>query len=72
LDIISQDIIDPEGIMPAGDLMRDGGILPASVSQLIKGRLHLRMANVGHFSETKMPKAGMLIRYSLAANRPEY
>ena len=64
LDIVAQDIIDPEGVMPAGDLMRDGGVLPASVSQLIKGRLHLRMANVGHFSDTKMPKAGRLLNHT--------
>ena len=64
LDIISQDIIDPEGITTAGDPLRDGSVLPAAVSQIIKGRLHLRMANIGHFSEGKLSKAGLLSFFS--------
>ena len=60
LDVISTEYIEHENTVLAGDLSRDGSVRPVDVSTLLKGRLHLRMANVGHQADMGFSKSGML------------
>ena len=47
LDIVSTEYVEGESVIPSGDLSRDGGIRPVEVNTILKGRLHLRVANGG-------------------------
>ena len=40
--------------------MRSGSVRPVGVTPILKGRLHLRLANVGYSAEAKVLKAGTL------------
>ena len=59
LDVISTEYIEHENTVMAGDLTRDGSVRPVDVSTLLKGRLHLRMANVGHQADAGFSKSGV-------------
>eukprot|EP00062_Callorhinchus_milii_P012724 gi/632960062/ref/XP_007895981.1/ PREDICTED: nephrocystin-4 isoform X2 [Callorhinchus milii] len=39
--------------MPSGDLTRHGAVKPFGVTTLTKGRLHMRLGNIGHVSEQR-------------------
>lgn len=47
LDIIATEVSDDRGNSYTGDLSRGGSIRPVGVESLIKGKLHLRLANIG-------------------------
>ncbi|XP_066296453.1 nephrocystin-4-like isoform X4 [Branchiostoma lanceolatum] len=47
LDIITTEYSEDTPTL-TGDLTRGGSVRPVGVSTILKGRLHLRMANVGH------------------------
>ncbi|XP_072022580.1 nephrocystin-4-like [Amphiura filiformis] len=59
LDIITTEYSDDSSAM-TGDLMRSGSVRPVGVTPILKGRLHLRLANIGHSAEAKVLKAGTL------------
>ena len=59
LDVITTEFSEPDSAVPAGDPTMDGGVKTSlDAKMLIKGRLHLRMANVGHPSDGKLNKTG--------------
>lgn len=63
MDVVSTEYVEHETAVTAGDLTKDGSVRPVDVNTILKGRLHLRMANVGHQSETKLSKStGWLIK----------
>ncbi len=53
LDIFSTEYIERE-IVPSGDLTRNGSMQASDSSTVVKGRLHLRLGNVGHIPDTKL------------------
>lgn len=58
LDVMATEYIEHESTIPAGDLTQDGRVLPVDVRTVRKGRLHLRLANVGHPADNKFSKTG--------------
>jgi len=40
----------------AGDVTHDGAVNPVDVKTRVTGRLHLRLANIGHMSDLKTSK----------------
>ncbi|XP_078617317.1 nephrocystin-4-like isoform X2 [Branchiostoma floridae x Branchiostoma japonicum] len=50
LDIITTEYSEDTPTL-TGDLTRGGSVRPVGVSTVLKGRLHLRMANVGHLQD---------------------
>ena len=48
-------------MLPSGGMSRDGTFCPPEAKPLLKGRLHLRMANIGYASEGKHIKTGMAL-----------
>ena len=48
LDVMFTEYVEHESLIPAGDVTRDGSVRPVDVSTMLKGRLHLRLANVGY------------------------
>ena len=62
LDIMATEYIEHEAAIPAGDVTQDGRILPVDVRTVRKGRLHLRLANVGHPVDNKLAKGGSIPR----------
>ena len=42
--------------MCAGDVTRDGAVNPVDLKTRLTGRLHLRLANIGHMSDLKSSK----------------
>ncbi|XP_078696197.1 nephrocystin-4-like isoform X1 [Branchiostoma floridae x Branchiostoma belcheri] len=50
LDVITTEYSEDTPTL-TGDLTRGGSVRPVGVSTLLKGRLHLRMANVGHLQD---------------------
>ena len=59
LDIVSTEYVEGESVIPSGDLSRDGGIRPVEVNTILKGRLHLRVANVGHPADPSLSRTGI-------------
>ena len=57
LDVMSTEYIEHE-LLPSGDLTRDGSVRPVDVSTVLKGRLHLRMANIGYPADSKLTRSG--------------
>jgi len=55
LDVITTEYIEQE-MVAAGDVTRDGSVMPTEVNTLVKGRLHLRLGNVGHPLDSKLGK----------------
>jgi len=53
LDIFIVDCLDR---VCAGDVTRDGVVNPVDLKTRITGRLHLRLANIGHMSDLKSSK----------------
>ncbi|XP_077998235.1 nephrocystin-4-like [Glandiceps talaboti] len=58
LDVITTEYSEDSPAL-TGDLTRGGSVRPVGVTTILKGRLHLRMANVGYPIETKLLKPGM-------------
>uniref|UniRef100_A0A8C8SJT5 Nephrocystin 4 n=1 Tax=Pelusios castaneus TaxID=367368 RepID=A0A8C8SJT5_9SAUR len=44
----------------SGDVLRHGSVKPIGVYAVVKGRLHLRLANVGHVCEQRLKKSKSL------------
>nr|XP_006819889.1 PREDICTED: nephrocystin-4-like [Saccoglossus kowalevskii] len=57
LDVITTEYTEDSPAL-TGDLTRGGSVRPVGVTTILKGRLHLRMANIGHPIEVKLLKAG--------------
>ncbi|XP_071945028.1 nephrocystin-4-like [Antedon mediterranea] len=55
VDIITTEYSDDSPPM-TGDLTRGGSVRAIGVQTILKGRLHLRLANVGHMPDTKRQK----------------
>jgi len=53
LDIFIVDCLDR---VCAGDVTRDGVVNPVDLKTRLTGRLHLRLANIGHMSDLKSSK----------------
>ncbi len=58
LDVVSTEYVEGESVIPSGDLSRDGGVRPVEVNTVLKGRLHLRMANIGHPVDPDLSRTG--------------
>ena len=58
LDVISTEYIEPESIVQSGDLSREVQ-RPVENRHIHKGRLHLRLANVGYQADPKLARTGM-------------
>lgn len=74
LDVVFTEYVEHDGLLPAGDMTRDAASRPVDVSTLLKGRLHLRLANVGYPAERPLkagssaldlPKSGTVIEGGL-------
>ena len=63
LDVMATEYIEHDSAL-AGDMTRDGAPLPVDVNTLLKGRLHLRLANVGHPADHKLTRAGTTHRHT--------
>ena len=58
LDVLINEYSQDESVLPSGGISRDGTFCPPEAKPLLKGRLHLRMANIGYPSEGKHIKTG--------------
>ncbi len=58
LDIVSTEYVEGESVIPSGDLARDGGVRPVEVNTVLKGRLHLRLANIGRPGDPVLGRTG--------------
>ena len=58
LDVVNTEYIEHDGPVSSGDITRDGRVLPVNVNVNVRGRLHLRMANIGRLVDTKAAKTG--------------
>ncbi|XP_064610999.1 nephrocystin-4-like isoform X2 [Liolophura sinensis] len=61
LDVMLMEYEDDLTSNMTGDLHRGGSVRPVGVNTLVKGRLHLRMANVGHLPDMKAIKQVPLV-----------
>ncbi|XP_029434862.1 nephrocystin-4 isoform X2 [Rhinatrema bivittatum] len=59
LEIITTEY-EQDLMVMSGDMTRQGTVKPIGVHTVVKGRLHLRMGNVGHVSENKLRNSGVL------------
>ncbi|XP_033642216.1 nephrocystin-4-like isoform X2 [Asterias rubens] len=59
LDVITTEYGEDANAM-TGDLMRSGSVRPVGVKAILKGRLHLQLANVGHRVDVNVMKAGTM------------
>ena len=50
LDIMSSEVSESRGNSYTGDLNRGGSIRPVGVHTSLRGKLHLRLANIGMFT----------------------
>ena len=62
LDVVYTEYVEHETPLQAGDMTRDGAIRPVDVNTVLKGRLHLRMANVGHPADPKLNRGECVVR----------
>lgn len=62
LDVVLMEYEDDLTSNMTGDLHRGGSVRPVGVNTLVKGRLHLRMANVGHLPDMKATKQGKYLQ----------
>lgn len=60
LDVINTEYIEHDEGTILPDPVRDGNPLPVDVNTILKGKLHLRMANIGHPADHKLTRAGTL------------
>ncbi len=59
LDVISTEYVEPESVVQSGDLSREVQ-RPVENRHIHKGRLHLRLANVGYQADPKLARTGKL------------
>ncbi|XP_070560469.1 nephrocystin-4-like isoform X2 [Ptychodera flava] len=57
LDVITTEYTEDSPAL-TGDMTRGGSVRPVGVTTILKGRLHLRMANIGYPMDMKMIKPG--------------
>ena len=65
LDVVYTEYVEHETAIQAGDMTRDGSVRPIDVNTVLKGRLHLRMANVGHPADPKLRRGEITCRDSV-------
>ncbi len=58
LDVVSTEYTEPQVAVPSGDITREGFVKSMDVQTIVKGRLHIRLANVGHTADPKLSRAG--------------
>ena len=56
LDVVYTEYVEHDTSIQAGNMTRDGAVRPVDVNTVLKGRLHLRMANVGHPADPKLKR----------------
>ncbi|XP_038060969.1 nephrocystin-4-like [Patiria miniata] len=56
LDVITTEYGEDTNVM-TGDLARSGSVRPVGIRSILKGHLHLRLANIGHPVDVKVVKA---------------
>lgn len=61
MDVITTEYIEHE-MVASGDVTRDGSLMPTEVNTLVKGRLHLRLGNVGYPLDAKLSKTSKFIK----------
>ena len=49
LDIMASEVSEDKGSSFTGDLSRGGSVRPVGVHTSLRGKLHLRLANIGKF-----------------------
>ncbi|XP_063292057.1 nephrocystin-4 [Pelobates fuscus] len=49
-----------QDMVMSGDITKQGTVKPVGVHTIIKGRLHLRMGNIGHLAEQKLKRSESL------------
>ncbi|XP_063799507.1 nephrocystin-4 isoform X2 [Pseudophryne corroboree] len=59
LEVITTEY-EQETMVMSGDVSKQGVVKPIGVHTVIKGRLHLRMANVGHLPDQKLKRSNTL------------
>ncbi|XP_075762563.1 nephrocystin-4 isoform X2 [Pelodiscus sinensis] len=51
---------EQDATVTSGDVLRHGSVKPIGVYAVVKGRLHLNLANVGHLCEQRLKKSNSL------------
>ncbi|KAM4652363.1 nephrocystin-4 [Discoglossus pictus] len=59
LEVITTEY-EQEFMVMSGDISKQGSVKPIGVHTIIKGRLHLRMGNVGHIAEQRLKRSESL------------
>ncbi|XP_078498754.1 nephrocystin-4 isoform X2 [Lissotriton helveticus] len=59
LEVITTEY-EQDTMLMSGDVARHGTVKPIGVSTIVKGRLHLRLGNVGHVCEQKFKRSDSL------------
>ncbi|XP_075046122.1 nephrocystin-4 isoform X2 [Mixophyes fleayi] len=59
LEVITTEY-EQETMMMSGDVSKQGAVKPIGVHTVIKGRLHLRMGNVGHLPDQRLKRSNTL------------
>ncbi|XP_075461060.1 nephrocystin-4 isoform X4 [Ascaphus truei] len=59
LEVITTEY-EQDNMVMSGDMTKQGTVKPIGVHTVIKGRLHLRMGNVGHLSEQRLKRSESL------------
>lgn len=50
LEVINTEYVSEEAVVTGGDLTGRKGVTPINVLTVVKGKLHMRMGNVGEYS----------------------
>lgn len=61
LDVMATEYLEAEVPVQAGDVTREGVVRPVDVRNILKGRLHLRLASVGHAGDGNMARTGRFL-----------
>ena len=76
LDVMATEYVESEIPIPAGDQSRDGLVRPVNSNTILKGRLHLRLANIGHPADPSLTRTGLSCChgniFSSFSNRSEF
>ncbi|XP_077167305.1 nephrocystin-4 isoform X1 [Paroedura picta] len=59
LEVVTMEYKQDSPVM-SGELLRPGGVKPIGVHAVVRGRLHLSLANVGHLCEQRLKKSNSL------------
>ncbi|XP_068096595.1 nephrocystin-4 isoform X2 [Hyperolius riggenbachi] len=59
LEVITTEY-EQDSMVMSGDISKQGVVKPIGVHTVIKGRLHMRMGNVGHLSDQKLKRSDSL------------